>query len=92
MNAQSVKIYRCKQCDTVVRRAEARREHCFWHHITDKNVDLYFTEEEEPVAVSTTVDVATVPDTPRVAGTSYGVLAVSAALIAAMMLLYVITK
>lgn len=91
MSTERVKVFRCKNCATVIRRAEARQEHNYWHHISDKNVDAYFTEEEEVLEVGT-LDGGGAMATAVAPARAYGVLLVSAAILGAMLVLYVATK
>jgi len=51
-------VYRCKRCNLSIPRQEELRRHLHWHQITDKDVDKYFTEEQQDDVPTP----ATVPD------------------------------
>lgn len=88
MSGQGTKVFRCKRCGTVIRRAEARQEHCYWHHITDKNVDAYFDEEDEAAEIPAGAS-GYVQATQLKSASGFGVLVVSTLILLAMAILYV---
>jgi hypothetical protein len=91
MQTESLKIYRCKQCPATFRRRDELQPHLYWHHITDKNVDLYFVDTNE-VPEPATVSQSTTNAAPRDSKPSFAVLGVCLAILAALGIAYYIAN
>ena len=91
MQLESSKIYRCKQCPATFKHRDQLQPHLHWHHITDKNVDLYFVDANEspdPAAVNQGAADAPI----RTGEPSFAVLGICLALLAALGIAYYVAN
>jgi hypothetical protein len=89
MQSDSLTVYRCKQCAASFRRRDELQPHLYWHHITDKQVDLYFVHGiESHDAAAASVAAAPVDAPARKSEPSFAVLGVCLAILGGLGLAY----